>query len=175
MSASSLFRSPLLLSLPLLVGGCVADGHFYGGAESGGGFRQEAEGSATIYVHTPVGGAPESAGASRRGPDPRAVAEVAATAARQVRRCYRQPRIRHEGRRIVTRLLVRFAPDGSLTELPSVLEQHGVTASSRAHAAAMAEAASLAVIRCAPVRLPPELHKGGWDVLQLTFSPQARA
>jgi hypothetical protein len=174
MPASRFFRSPLLLSLPLLAGGCVADGHFYGGAESGGGLQQ-ADGTATIYVHSPVGSAAESAGASRRGPDPRAVAEVAATAASQVRRCYRQPRIRHEGRRIVTRLLVRFAPDGSLVELPSVLEQHGVTPSSRAHAAAMAEAASLAVIRCAPVRLPPELHRGGWDVLQLTFSPQARA
>jgi hypothetical protein len=38
----------------------------------------------------------------------------------------------------------------------------------------MAEAAGLAVMRCAPVRLPPDKHKEGWSTLELIFSPAAR-
>jgi hypothetical protein len=39
----------------------------------------------------------------------------------------------------------------------------------------MAEAASMAVIRCAPLHLPAELYRTGWGEMDLTFSPQALA
>jgi hypothetical protein len=39
----------------------------------------------------------------------------------------------------------------------------------------MAEAATLAVIRCAPVRLPPELYRAGWSEMDFSFSPRRLA
>lgn len=109
------------------------------------------------------------------GPDQRVVAGVVATAADQVRRCYQAPRVGHEARQITTVLRVRYAADGTLAELPSVVAQSGLTDTNRIYASRMAEAASLAVIRCAPIRLPPEYYRGGWDEFDLTFSPRAVA
>jgi hypothetical protein len=98
-----------------------------------------------------------------------------ANAAEQVKRCYRAPRIARSGRQIITNLLVRYNPDGTLAGLPAVLSQSGVTPDNRVYAGRMAEAARLAVIRCAPLRLPPEQHARIWSFFTLTFSPRARA
>ena len=100
---------------------------------------------------------------------------VGQQAARQVKRCYRAPRVASSGKQISTRLRVRYRPDGGLAELPQVVSQAGVTPANQAYAADMAEAAGLAVMRCAPVKLPPELYRKGWSVLDFTFSPGARA
>ena len=105
-------------------------------------------------------------------PDLRA---AAASAADQVRRCYRPPRVPTAGRRIATRLLVRYAPDGTLLGMPLLVTQEGLTPDNRAYATRMAEAARLAVIRCSPVRLPSELFRTGSSRLYLTFSPKVRA
>lgn len=107
-------------------------------------------------------------------PEPRLVARVTADAAAQVKRCYRAPRVMGEGRRIVTRLKVRYAPDGSVAGLPEVLWQSGVTPSNRLFAEAMAVAAIASVVRCSPLRLPPELYRIGWNQFELTFSPALR-
>jgi hypothetical protein len=108
-------------------------------------------------------------------PDPALVDALAQQAADHVKRCYRSPKVGHEVRQIVTRLRVRFAPDGSLAGLPEVLAQHGVTPASRPFAPRMAAAATMAIVRCAPIRLPPEAHAGGWEELEITFSPRAFA
>lgn len=101
---------------------------------------------------------------------------VIAMAADQVRRCYRPPpRLDRGARGIVTRLRVAYAPDGALAELPSLVEQNGVTDENRASATPLAEAAALAVVRCAPLRLPPEQYSGGWNSFVLTFSYKAIA
>lgn len=109
------------------------------------------------------------------GPDRAAVARAVASAAGQVQRCYRTPRIPREGRQITIVLRVRFGTDGALVGLPELLAERGVTAENQVYAQRMAEAAVLAVIRCAPLRLPPELYQGGWDQFELTFSPRAVA
>ena len=111
--------------------------------------------------------------APRAGPglDREKVLAAIDSAAFQIRRCYRQPRIPSAGKRIATRLRVRFSPDGTLSGIPTIIDQSGVTDDNRAFASRMAEAASLAVIRCVPVRLPAELYAGGWDEIDLTFSP----
>jgi hypothetical protein len=96
-------------------------------------------------------------------------------AADQVKRCYRPPRVPAAGKRIVTRLRVRFAADGRLVETPLLVSQQGVTPENSPYAGPMAEAASMAVIRCAPLRLPGEPNKGGWGWFDLTFSPRAMA
>jgi hypothetical protein len=95
-----------------------------------------------------------------------------ASTARQVRRCYRSPRVASVGRQIVTKLRVRYAPDGSLIGMPVVLSQSGVTPVNRSYAAKMAEAASLAVIRCAPIHVPDALARYPWNELELLFSPR---
>ena len=100
---------------------------------------------------------------------------VLRSAAEQVRRCYRAPRVSSAGRLIVTRVRVRLTPEGELAGLPTLLFQRGVTAANRSHAAPMAEAAISAVMRCAPLHLDPELYAGGWREFDLTFSPLAAA
>ena len=99
---------------------------------------------------------------------------ASAEVARQVRRCYRSPRVPSAGRRIVTRLLVRYGPDGTLIGLPILIGQQGVTSESRPYAARMTEAAKAAVIRCDPMRLPPPERRRA-VYFYLTFSPQMRA
>jgi hypothetical protein len=97
------------------------------------------------------------------------------SAAAQVKRCYRHPGVPSAGRTISTRLRVRLAPDGALTDVPQVVTQSGVTPDNQAFAGRMAQAASQAVMRCAPLRLPAELYAGGWNEMDLTFSPAVLA
>ena len=59
--------------------------------------------------------------------------------------------------------------------LPELIAQRGVTPTNQHYATRMTEAATLAVIRCSPLSLPPELYQGGWDDFELTFSPRAVA
>ena len=107
--------------------------------------------------------------------DPVIANAVLASAAAQVRRCYRSPTTSSASRRIITRLAVYLNPDGSLAALPVVLGQAGVDADNGTEAPRMAEAASLAVIRCAPLRLPPDQYALIWRSIELTFSPLRRA
>jgi hypothetical protein len=115
--------------------------------------------------------APRATAASP-APDSRVVKSLTDSAARQVKRCYRSPRLSRDARQISTRLRVTYAPDGQLATLPVLLEQGGVTEANRAHARAMAEAAMLAVVRCSPLSLPREYYQAGWDEFDLTFSPR---
>lgn len=98
-----------------------------------------------------------------------------ASAASQVKRCYRTPRVSFAGRQIVTTLRVRMTPEGFPDGLPTIVAQQGVTPDNRAFAARMGEAAIGAVVRCAPLRLPAELYQQGWDEIELTFTPVASA
>jgi hypothetical protein len=106
--------------------------------------------------------------------DRQAAARATAEAAAQVKRCYRTPKVLGEARRISTRLHVRFTPDGSIIGLPVVLSQSGVTPSNAIFADEMAAAAVASVVRCSPLRLPPELYLTGWSDFELTFSPALR-
>ncbi|HEX8527983.1 hypothetical protein [Allosphingosinicella sp.] len=104
------------------------------------------------------------------GPDPMATRQAIDRAAAQVQACYRGPRVPFEARQIVTRLLVRFSIEGEPVGPPLVVRQESLTPNNRAYAATMARAAMEAVMRCAPFRLPPKLHSGGWEEFELTFS-----
>ena len=119
------------------------------------------------------------AGGCATTPPPRVQAsayeQALATAAAQVRRCYRAPRVGFSGRQIVTRLRVRYAPDGQLAALPRLVWQTGVTTDNRVFAPRMAEAAIAAVLRCVPMALPAELYRDGASEFDLTFSPLAAA
>lgn len=108
-------------------------------------------------------------------PDSPVMVQAMNEAARQVRRCYRAPRIATQGRRIVTQLRVRITPDGAISGLPAVVAQSGVNADNRSYADRMAQAAIESVLRCAPLVLPQEAYRGTAIVLDLTFSPTLSA
>ena len=95
--------------------------------------------------------------------------EVAAAA--QIRRCYRAPTVSSAGRQIITELRVRYAADGSLIGLPILISQSGVTTANKDYAGRMAEAATRAILRCSPLRIPVAYSRGAWTDLKLTFSP----
>lgn len=100
---------------------------------------------------------------------------ASAAVAEQIRRCYRRPRVPSASHNIVTRLFARYTADGMLVGVPLLVSQQGVDSGSRLYASRLAEAAKLAVLRCSPVRLPPEKgSKRGSDFL-LTFSPRQNA
>ena len=105
-------------------------------------------------------------------PEAQALLELTAS---QARRCYRAPRVSSAGRQIITRLLIRMNPDGSLNGLPELISQDGVHPGNRNFAPRMAEAAILAVMRCAPYRIPPGFADGELIEIELTFSPLASA
>jgi hypothetical protein len=109
------------------------------------------------------------------GPDPAFVAQAVSRAAEQIKGCYRSPKLNRAARQIVTVLRVRYTEDGNLATSPVLSRQSGVTENNMIYAPQMARAAMEAVERCVPLRLPPELYKGGWDEFDLTFSPRGLA
>ena len=108
------------------------------------------------------------------GRDPELDRQALFTAATQVRRCYRSPRVSFQGRQIVTRLRVRLTPDGQMAGLPAVVEQIGITPDNQPYAGRMAAAAIGAVMRCAPLQLPAAFFQPDGAEFDLTFSPLAR-
>jgi hypothetical protein len=58
--------------------------------------------------------------------------------------------------------------------MPVVVSQTGVTPSNQMFADAMAQAAIASVMRCSPLKLPPELYAFVWNDFELTFSPALR-
>ena len=108
-----------------------------------------------------------------RPADSPAMARAMELAAQQVRRCYRGPRVASIGRQIVTRVRVRIDAEGAISGLPAVISQDGVSPANQAYAAEMAQAAIESVLRCAPLRLPAEAHRGVGLTIDLTFSPSA--
>jgi hypothetical protein len=101
------------------------------------------------------------------------VDEAVASAAAQIRPCYRQPRIPAAALSIVTWLQVRYDPNGRIDGW-RVIGQEGITPENRAYAEIMARAATRAVIACSPIRLPLALHQGGWDEFELAFAFSVR-
>jgi hypothetical protein len=106
--------------------------------------------------------------------DPFEIRDFELSTARQIRPCYRSPKITGAARTISTRLRVRYGPDGALLGLPELISQVGVTDTNRLYAQRMAEAARMAVIRCAPVRIPSAFAAYRINEIDLTFSPVFR-
>jgi hypothetical protein len=104
--------------------------------------------------------------------DARAMAGLAGAIAAQVKPCYVVPAGGTDSSNIVTVLRLQFKPDGSVAGKPSVVEQSGVTAANQSYSRQMAEAAKRAVLKCAPLRLPPDLYRGGWEDIEFGFNPR---
>lgn len=97
---------------------------------------------------------------------------LAAAIKRQVQPCYELGSLGGtDAMQIVTVLHLRFNKDGSVNGMPQVAEQTGVTDSNRRYAKQMSEMSRNAVLRCAPLKLPAELYEGGWDNIEMGFTP----
>lgn len=91
---------------------------------------------------------------------------------RQVQPCYDLGALGGtDAMRIITVLRLRFNSDGSVNGVPEMIEQTGLTSENRSYARQMAEISRRAVLRCAPLHLPAELYKGGWDEIDIGFIP----
>lgn len=91
----------------------------------------------------------------------------------QVKPCYVIPTGGEDSDSIQTVLRLRFRQDGAIATPPTVAEQSGITSSNRGYAKQMADAARRAVLRCAPLKLPPDLYEGGWEDIEFVFNPRA--
>jgi hypothetical protein len=113
----------------------------------------------------------ESAGAPAAKISQLQLASIGAMIVAQIKPCYEVPSGGVDVGKIKTTLDLRLNKDGSLASAPTLVDQSGVNSGNQAYARQMAEAARRAVQRCAPLHLPAELYKGGWDHIQPTFSP----
>lgn len=98
---------------------------------------------------------------------------LASAIAAQVKPCYVIPTGGADAATIVSVLRLRFNPDGSVSGTPNVTAHEGVTDTNRSYVRQMDDAAVRAVLRCSPLRLPPELYEGGWEDIEFGFYPQA--
>ncbi|MFT9099634.1 MAG: hypothetical protein ABF461_08230 [Zymomonas mobilis subsp. pomaceae] len=97
---------------------------------------------------------------------------LGASIKRQVQPCYDLGALGGtDAMHIVTVLRLRFNPDGSVNGVPEVIEQNGLNANNRSYARQMTEISRRAVLRCAPLHLPADLYKGGWDEIDIGFIP----
>jgi outer membrane biosynthesis protein TonB len=102
-----------------------------------------------------------------------AMASLGAAIRRQVQPCYDLGALGGTpAMKIVTVLNLRFNRNGTVAAA-EVVEQSGVDASNRSYARQMADVSRRSVIRCAPLRLPANLYVGGWDDIEMTFTPGA--
>ncbi len=102
--------------------------------------------------------------------DTRATATLAQAIGQQVRPCWNLPMGGKDVASINTVLHIRFAKTGAVVGQPEVVSQSGVTAANLSYAKPMADAAKRAVLRCAPLRLPPEMYDL-WQDIEFNFDP----
>lgn len=101
-----------------------------------------------------------------------AAAGLASAITRQFKPCYDLGALQGtSAMSIYTVLRLRYDKDGTVAVAPTLVEQSGVTPQNRSYARQIEEVARRAVLRCTPVRLPPELYDGGWDDFELRFIP----
>jgi hypothetical protein len=98
---------------------------------------------------------------------------LASAIAAQVKPCYVIPTGGADALSIISVLRLRFNADGSVSGTPNVTSHEGVTETNRSYVRQMDDAAVRAVLRCSPLRLPPELYEGGWEDIEFGFYPQA--
>jgi len=91
--------------------------------------------------------------------------------ASQVKPCYTIPAGGADITSIISRVRLRLTKDGSITVAPEILGNLGVNSTNQPYVRQMNEAASRALQRCAPYKLPAELYEGGWEDLIFRFNP----
>jgi hypothetical protein len=98
---------------------------------------------------------------------------LASAIAAQVKPCYVIPTGGTDAASIISIMRLRFNQDGSVDGRPSVTAHEGVTGTNQGYVRQMDDAAIRAVLRCSPLKLPPELYEGGWEDIEFAFYPQS--
>jgi len=101
---------------------------------------------------------------------PIAMNGLVALIASQVKPCYTIPAGGTDTTSIVSRIRLRLKPDGSIGVAPEVIGNVGVTPANQPYVRQMNEAATRALQRCAPYKLPADLYEV-WRDLIFTFRP----
>lgn len=96
---------------------------------------------------------------------------LSALIASQVKPCYTIPAGGAGIETIVSKVRLRLKPDGSIKIAPEVIGNSGVNGGNQAYQRQMNEAATRALQRCAPYKLPADLYEGGWEDINFTFRP----
>lgn len=112
---------------------------------------------------------PKAAAMPKRG-DPRVAAGIAAAIKAQVTPCWTLPVGGGAGGKVTALLHIAINRDGSIAGRPGLVSQTGVTGANAAYARAFAEAASRAVLRCAPLKLPADQYDQ-WAAVEINFDP----
>jgi len=103
--------------------------------------------------------------------NPTGINGLAALIASQVKPCYVLPQGGADTTSIISFIRLHLKKDGSIAVAPEVTGNSGVTPTNQYYVQQMNQAATRALERCAPYRLPAELYKGGWEDLSFTFHP----
>ena len=74
-------------------------------------------------------------------------------------------------RRMTVTVRVQYSRDGRVVGLPDVGTPTGMTAANADYARAFADTARRAVLRCQPLKLPPELY-AIWQSVEIGFNPE---
>ncbi|WP_226948902.1 hypothetical protein [Rhizorhabdus wittichii] len=101
---------------------------------------------------------------------PIAMNGLVALIASQVKPCYTIPAGGTDTTSIISRIRLRLKKDGSIAAAPEVIGNLGVTPANQPYVRQMNEAATRALQRCAPYKLPPDLFEA-WQDLIFTFRP----
>lgn len=101
---------------------------------------------------------------------PIAMNGLVALIASQVKPCYTIPAGGTDTTSIISRIRLRLKPDGSIAVAPEVIGNVGVSPANQPYVRQMNEAATRALQRCAPYKLPPDLYEA-WQDLIFTFRP----
>jgi len=101
---------------------------------------------------------------------PIAMNGLTALIASQVKPCYTIPSGGTDALSIISRVRLRLKPDGSIAVAPELVGNVGVTPANQAYQRQMNEAATRALQRCAPYKLPADLYDA-WKDLIFNFRP----
>ena len=117
-----------------------------------------------------TGGKGQAPRAAISGPQ---MAGLAAAIAAQVKPCYNVPQGGADASSIISILRLRFNRDGTVTGRPSVSDHQGISPGNQSYVRQMDDAATRAVLRCSPLKLPANLYEGGWEDIEFVFNPRA--
>ncbi|WP_310497392.1 hypothetical protein [Sandarakinorhabdus sp.] len=106
--------------------------------------------------------------------DPRAAATLAQAIQAQVAPCWNPPTGGRDVRKMTVVVRVEYGRDGRVIGVPVSGQPTGATAGNADYARAFADTARRAVLRCQPLKLPPELYEL-WQSVEINFDPESMA
>ncbi len=104
--------------------------------------------------------------------DPRTAATLREAIRAQIFLCWNPPIGGADVRSMTVMMRGRYAKDGSIIGLPTIVEQTGVTTGNADYARAFADTAKRAMLRCSPLKLPANLYND-WKEVDVNFDPKS--